>query len=171
MAIHEIINPGKDYAEHPAFYKQFLTRMKAISEPNSIYLKEFEDKMDLLSNPKKGYFSNPLHIAGIIILILLGFIWYLKSKLNSANGSNIKKPEPNRSELFETLTRREKEILALLIEDIQNKEIANKLNLEVSTIKTHIGKIYQKLSISNRNEVKAFEPYVKKADQNDQAIK
>jgi DNA-binding CsgD family transcriptional regulator len=168
MGMNEIIDFRKDYEEHKDFYQRFLTRIKLLPEANSIYVKEFEEKLSYFDNKNKAenftgnYLTNPLiYIAGIIIVFLLGFVWYLTNKIKRSNVNTSIKPEPNRSELFETLTRREKEILAFLIEDIQNKEIANKLNLEVSTIKTHVSNIYQKLAISNRNEVKTFEPYLK----------
>lgn len=163
MGLYEIDNLGKDYAEHPDFYKQFLKRIKELSGANSIYVREFENLMNILTGASgKGFMSNPIvYIEGILILLLLGFVLYLKSKLNRAAANINGKPEQDKGVLFETLTRREKEILALLIEDSPNKDIANKLNLEVSTIKTHIGKIYQKLAISNRNEVKVFEQFLK----------
>jgi DNA-binding CsgD family transcriptional regulator len=167
MGINEINDFAKDYAEHNDFYQRLLNRIKLLPEANSIYVKEFEEKLSYFDNKNQAgsftgkYLTNPLlYIAGLIILFLLGFVWYLTNKIKRSNTNKTSKPEPNRSELIETLTRREKEILALLIEDIQNKEIANKLNLEVSTIKTHISNIYQKLAISKRNEVKAYRSFL-----------
>jgi len=50
------------------------------------------------------------------------------------------------------LTRREKEILKLLSEGYRNKEIAEKLFLSISTIRTHIYNIYDKLHVQSRVE-------------------
>lgn len=49
-----------------------------------------------------------------------------------------------------TLSRREKEVLNVLSEGLTNKQIGEKLNISVSTVKTHIINIYAKLGISNR---------------------
>lgn len=167
MALSEITDFRKDYTEHTDFYNRFLNKIQSLPDSNSVYVKEFEKKLSLLdqnhpANSKAGYLPNlMICLEGVVILLLLGFIWYLKNKTKPEDAV---KTQRDKGALFETLTRREKEILALLIEDIQNKEIAGKLNLEVSTIKTHIGKIYQKLDVSNRNEVKAFTPYLKNND-------
>ena len=48
------------------------------------------------------------------------------------------------------LTRREREVLSLLVEGYTNKEIAQRINREEITIKTHLKSIYRKLNISNR---------------------
>jgi DNA-binding CsgD family transcriptional regulator len=48
------------------------------------------------------------------------------------------------------LTNREKEIINLLIQGFQNKEISQKLFISESTVKTHIQNIYKKLGIQNR---------------------
>jgi NarL family two-component system response regulator LiaR len=48
------------------------------------------------------------------------------------------------------LTKREREILKLLVEGSNNSEIANKLVVSRSTIKTHICNIFEKLGVSNR---------------------
>ena len=48
------------------------------------------------------------------------------------------------------LTPREHEILALLAEGLNASEIARRLYLGESTVKTHIGHLYEKLGASNR---------------------
>ncbi len=57
--------------------------------------------------------------------------------------------------LVEPLTRREREILALLDEDLSNQEIALKLTLAVSSTKWHIQQIYGKLGVNNRRQALA----------------
>jgi DNA-binding CsgD family transcriptional regulator len=52
----------------------------------------------------------------------------------------------------ERLTRREREILALLEQDLSNQEIAQKLSLAVSSTKWHISQIYGKLGVNNRRQ-------------------
>ena len=50
------------------------------------------------------------------------------------------------------LTKREREVLALLRSGARNKEIANQLSLSVNTIKFHIENIYQKLGVQSRTQ-------------------
>ena len=48
------------------------------------------------------------------------------------------------------LSEREAEIMLLLREGLQNKLIARRLDLSVSTVKTHIANIFRKIDASNR---------------------
>lgn len=48
------------------------------------------------------------------------------------------------------LTIREKEVLSLLTEGLTNKEIAQRLNLSVHTIKFNLESIYKKLGVTSR---------------------
>ncbi|MBN8580635.1 MAG: response regulator transcription factor [Anaerolineae bacterium] len=50
------------------------------------------------------------------------------------------------------LTNREKEILQLLASGVYNSEIAQKLNISISTVQNHAHKIYKKLGVRNRTE-------------------
>jgi DNA-binding NarL/FixJ family response regulator len=53
------------------------------------------------------------------------------------------------------LTKREKEILDLLVAGETQKMIAGKLSLSAHTIGTHIKNIYAKLQVHSRGEVVA----------------
>ncbi|MGE5123729.1 MAG: LuxR C-terminal-related transcriptional regulator [Acidobacteriaceae bacterium] len=57
--------------------------------------------------------------------------------------------------LIEALTRRELEILALLVNHHTNKEIASRLSLSVNSVKWYARQIYGKLGIENRRQVPA----------------
>lgn len=59
----------------------------------------------------------------------------------------------------ESLTKRELDILKLLVQRLQNKEIANRLFVSTETVKTHLKHLFQKLDVSNRQDAAA------KADQ------
>ncbi|MBW5456108.1 DNA-binding response regulator [Clostridium sporogenes] len=63
-------------------------------------------------------------------------------------------PEKAKSEL---LTEREKEVMEILLEGASNKQIGEKLNISLATVKTHMINIYSKLQVSNR--VQAVEKY------------
>ena len=50
------------------------------------------------------------------------------------------------------LTEREREVLALLIEGLNNTQIAAKLNVSPSTVKSHVSNILSKLGVASRTE-------------------
>jgi NarL family two-component system response regulator LiaR len=50
----------------------------------------------------------------------------------------------------ETLTEREIEVLKLMVEGLNNAEIAERLVISLSTVKYHISNILQKLGVDNR---------------------
>jgi len=56
----------------------------------------------------------------------------------------------------ETLTTREKQILALVVMGLRNGEIAAKLFLAESTIKSHLSSAFTKLGVASRNEAAAL---------------
>src|SRR5690606_13968010 len=58
--------------------------------------------------------------------------------------------------LFETLTPREREVLALVVKGLGNNEIADILTIELSTAKSHVGSILAKLDVASRTEVIAM---------------
>ena len=54
------------------------------------------------------------------------------------------------------LSHREKETLALLARGLTNREIADRLFLAESTVKTHVGSIFGKLGVNSRSEAAAL---------------
>jgi ATP/maltotriose-dependent transcriptional regulator MalT len=73
----------------------------------------------------------------------------LLRELSTAEGSLA---EPATPSLFDPLSRRELEVLALIANGLTNQEIAAQLYIGVSTVKKHINHIFSKLDVKNRTQ-------------------
>ena len=76
----------------------------------------------------------------------------IKNKYNSIHLEN--------NDKINSLTPRQNEVLRLILSDKTNKEIMAELFIEASTLKTHINKIYKKLEIKNRKELRVKYKYL-----------
>lgn len=63
---------------------------------------------------------------------------------------------PDRAALHESLTAREREVLALLARGMANKAIAFELGCAEKTVKTHVGNILAKLGLSDRTQAALY---------------
>jgi DNA-binding NarL/FixJ family response regulator len=54
------------------------------------------------------------------------------------------------------MTKRERDVIALIAEGFTNKEIAQKLGLSTYTVKSHVHNILEKLSLSTRVQVAKY---------------
>jgi len=65
----------------------------------------------------------------------------------------ILKRKPQKSEPVEILTIQERKIFLMIQSGKSNKEISNELNIEISTVKSHVNNLYSKLKINSRKEI------------------
>lgn len=63
---------------------------------------------------------------------------------------------------YSSLTRREREILDLLAQDLTNQEIADHLFIELGTVKNHVHHILDKLNVNSRQDAAAYLSLVQK---------
>lgn len=54
---------------------------------------------------------------------------------------------------FDTLSRRERAVADLVADGLRNREIADSLAITEGTVKVHLHRIYEKLSVSSRTEL------------------
>ncbi len=69
-------------------------------------------------------------------------------------------------EAYELLTPREREVLGLIGEELTNQEIAERLFIEVGTVKNHVHNILRKLEVNSREEAAAYLPLVEANESN-----
>ena len=63
---------------------------------------------------------------------------------------HLKQNDEFESSYQKRMTGREKEVIALIIQGKKNKEIAEELFIDISTVKSHVNKIYKKSGVKNR---------------------
>jgi len=54
------------------------------------------------------------------------------------------------------LTSREQEVLVLIVDGLNNPKIGERLNISVTTVRSHVSNIFSKLGVSNRSEAIAL---------------
>jgi two-component system, NarL family, nitrate/nitrite response regulator NarL len=82
-------------------------------------------------------------------------LWVPKSKSAPvAERVSREKHEPARP--ADTLTRREKSIIACLVQGWRNREIAQTLSISEQTVKNHLRAIYDKVGVSDRLELALY---------------
>ena len=58
--------------------------------------------------------------------------------------------------LHDDLTRREREVLNLIVKGYSNQEIADALYITLKTVKTHVSNILAKLEVSDRTQATIY---------------
>jgi LuxR family transcriptional regulator, maltose regulon positive regulatory protein len=128
-----------------------LTRALALAEPEG-YIRTFVDEGpamgELLSATLEARQRGHPGAAGrVSVSYLAQLIAALAQEDASATVANERLPEP--------LSERELEVLALVAAGASNQEIASKLFVSVSTVKTHINNLYRKLGTRSRTQAVA----------------
>lgn len=127
-------------------YKNFGSELTE-TYPNHPYTTDYYRKLKYYGPIEIQSGTNLFKLLSV--LLGLGFIWmtilYLRLKRNSKKGNT-----QNNKQI--SCTPQEIKILELISLGKSNKEIANDLFIELSTVKTHINKLYSKLGVKNRQE-------------------
>ncbi len=90
--------------------------------------------------------------------IVTGYVNKLLAAFNVSEyeGASDTPPPPSDQSLIDPLSERELEVLQLIAAGLSNREIAERLVVAVSTVKTHINNIYRKLDVSKRTQAVAL---------------
>lgn len=97
-----------------------------------------------------------LTIAFIVVIWLRIEKQKTQLLINRLQKENTEKSIKIESKLSE-LSLRQKAVFNLIVKGKSNKEITAELNIELSTLKTHINQIYKILGIRSRKETKVLE--------------
>tara|TARA_R110002072_G_scaffold12987_1_gene55110 strand:+ start:13706 stop:14758 length:1053 start_codon:yes stop_codon:yes gene_type:complete len=129
------------------YYNDLLNRLTT-TYPNSSYSEQYSaelssDKYILTSSKNLPWW---VYLGSFIALASVIGNFYFFGKLKRVN----KQFAPTEA----SLSNQEKKVLALILEEKSNKEIASEMFVSVSTVKTHINNLYKKLNVSSRDEVK-----------------
>jgi len=122
-----------------------------------IALTSFKDK-DLVRNAlEAGAISYLLkNVSGDDLVGAIRAAHAGRSILASEAVQALIQPSEPEARLGQSLTLREREVLALLVKGLTNPEIAEKLVISPSTAKVHVSHILSKLQVSNRGEAIAL---------------
>ena len=115
-----------------------------------------EEVIDSIKVGANAYCSKdiePEKLKEIVLSVLNGAAWFdpkvadfvLKTVANTEKEKLVSNEELN-------LTEREKQVLALIAEGLNNTEIAKKLDVSINTTKAHVCNILQKLSVQDRTQ-------------------
>ena len=72
------------------------------------------------------------------------------------NALSNKNSKPNKVEILDLLTSREKDIVKLVIDGKSNNEISDILFISEGTVKNYISKILKKLNLQRRTQLSAL---------------
>jgi WD40 repeat protein/DNA-binding CsgD family transcriptional regulator len=125
--------PGLNAIEH--LFKHINDPIPSIETPDPHVQDEINEVI------QRATAKNPKHRYGDVLEMAVAF----------REAANLSEAGRNTG-LLETLTLREQEILHLIVEGHTNRQIAQDLFIELSTVKWHIRQIYSKLGVRSRKQ-------------------
>ncbi|WP_305070345.1 MULTISPECIES: response regulator transcription factor [unclassified Flagellimonas] len=132
----------KDIAENELYYLSLLSELKESDLNPSSYL-FLEKKLAYLNNvalEKELQQSRWMNLGLFVLVLVLGFV-------------TLRVKRKKQTVVVPDLSKQETTIQNLILQGKSNKEIANELFISLSTVKTHITNIYNKLNVANRQEL------------------
>jgi two-component system NarL family response regulator len=105
----------------------------------------------------RGYLHKELGFQQVemaLASLLAGASWWdykATAALQQASGS-LAAPRPEQTRKLQSLTSREREVLACIAEGDDNRTIAQRLGIGEGTVRSHVHLLLQKLQVSNRTQ-------------------
>lgn len=140
-------------------FKSSQKRLHGIMVPSLILI--FLTSNYLILNEVGPQVQWHLSIFWLYALMVLGFgvSWIYTNAINKEYQkvqSIVSKAETSEALIqakLKTLSRKEQEVLALILEQKNNQQICDELFISLSTLKSHINHIYKKLEVNSRKEI------------------
>ncbi len=127
--------------------------LAANPEQKIVVLTSFSDRdrvLDALQAGARGYLLKDEDPEGLIRGIHAAMRG--ESPLDPRVGSVLLENLGSRPSEIETLTDREREVLALVAEGLPNKIIAIRLHITTGTVKAHLGRVFQAIGVTDRTQ-------------------
>ncbi len=105
--------------------------LKLIAEGTSAYLDKDASPEDLFDAIHSS------HVANTLVAVTRAALGQAQEEEDKAKG---------------VLSKREREILLLMVQGVTNRQIAHVLNLSEATVKRHLANLYPKIGVSSRTE-------------------
>jgi DNA-binding NarL/FixJ family response regulator len=111
----------------------------------------------ILSTGARGFLPASLSLRvlmGALDLVLAGGVYVPSSLIDAApeRSGSIESGIQRQAEHWSELTRRQRDVLALISQGKSNKLIADALSMSESTVKAHVKQIIKRLHVSNRTQ-------------------
>lgn len=94
----------------------------------------------------------PKNLLTCLDAVLHGRRWIEHEVLQRAMEISLN-PDEDGSDPLQPLSRRERAIVALVLQGMRNKQIAGELGIAEGTVKVHLNRIYDKLGVGSRTEL------------------
>ncbi len=142
-------NLSEDFSTDPDFYYELSDNLNKYYSGTSYY-SQFQEEISKLSasETKQKYLLHKKlnYLLSIVIILLITSVIFLIRKQKKINKQKV-------TEVVSNLTTQEDKIAKLICKGMSNKEIASKLFISMSTVKSHIRHLYSKSNVSNRQEL------------------
>jgi RNA polymerase sigma factor (sigma-70 family) len=132
-------------------------RIAALGLPSRVLMLSLHDMpayvREALAAGAAGYVLKDASIAelrGAVSQVMAGQSVMPLNLINAALRQNEREVRP--ADALNTLTPREREVLAQIAEGLTNKEIARQLGVSPATIKAHVERIIAKLGVADRTQ-------------------
>ena len=162
VALKKMNDLETDYESDPVFYENFLKRLEPILN-TSPYAIEFATKIEswqriYFGEEKQQDRAGWLYFFMALSGLLLTYVLYLRKQIKTLKTKEGTKDHFEKKSL-DALSTKELEVFNLITKGKSNKEIAQALFIEPSTVKSHVNKIFQKLGVKSRKEIiKHYKP-------------
>lgn len=130
----------KDIALNKAYYSDLLQELKEseINPQEYLFLELKLTELKVMAVEERFAYSKWINI--LLGFMIIGLVFYM-----------VKYRQPKQTKIH--LSKQEQVIKDMILKEKSNKEIASELFISVSTVKTHITSIYQKLQVANRGDL------------------